>query len=443
MRKSNEWIVGKLRGMVFCDAVEEKYKSRPTDFSRTRILPFSLLVLFMLRKLYRSLSLELSSFFEGLGQPGSRPCTVPTKSAFTQARAKLSPQFFADMLARFNQEFYSDNDERVKLFLGFRLLAVDGSTLDMPDSPELKGHFGTTSNQHRQVRYCKARVSLLYDVANQLVVDARLQPFSQGEPGAALAHLSHCQKGDLLLFDRGYASYELINALRQAKLHLLMRVKVGFSNVVKSFAHSAARDKLVLIHPGKNAPMQDMQDKPYSRQHSRVVRLVKGRLPGSQQEFVLLTSLLDKKKYPVNGLLQAYQQRWQVETAYDIVKNVLQVECFSGYSLKAIEQDFFISLLLLNLKSLLSEGLEEELQKHYGQRKHRYQVNASLAIGQLKNQVVQLFTTQGTLAIIDYLQQSFLRYVEPVRANRSYPRNPDKYRQRKKPLLFNNRKPVL
>ena len=137
MRKSNEWIVGRLRAMEFCQTVEEKYKSCPTDFTRTLILLFSLLVLFKLRKLYRSLSLEFGSFFEGLGQLSH----LPTKSAFTQARAKLSPQFFADMLARFNQEFYSDNDERVKLFLGFRLLAVDGSTLDMPDSQELNRAF--------------------------------------------------------------------------------------------------------------------------------------------------------------------------------------------------------------------------------------------------------------------------------------------------------------
>jgi hypothetical protein len=53
MRKSNEEILDRVRDFVMKDKVEEKYKSKPQDFTRSRILPFKFLVVFMLRKLYK------------------------------------------------------------------------------------------------------------------------------------------------------------------------------------------------------------------------------------------------------------------------------------------------------------------------------------------------------------------------------------------------------
>jgi hypothetical protein len=68
MRKSNEEILYRVRDFVIKDKVEEKYKSKPQDFTRSRILPFKFLVVFMLRKLYKNLVLEISSFFQELSQ---------------------------------------------------------------------------------------------------------------------------------------------------------------------------------------------------------------------------------------------------------------------------------------------------------------------------------------------------------------------------------------
>lgn len=118
MRKSNEEIINRISSLILVDEVEGKYKSRPADFSRNRKLPFKLLVLFMLRKLYKSLALEISEFFKELAQPAGSL----TKGAFTQARQKLSPLFFHDLLQKFNYEFYTDNHERVEKLKSMRIL---------------------------------------------------------------------------------------------------------------------------------------------------------------------------------------------------------------------------------------------------------------------------------------------------------------------------------
>lgn len=435
MRKSNREIIGSLKDMIMVEQVEEKYKSRSSDFTRNRKLPFKLLVLFMLRKLFKSLTLELSAFFQEME---TKSCSI-TKSAFTQARQKLSEVFFQDLLNTFNQEFYTDNQQRVRQLEGKRIVAVDGSTLDLPYSRELADFYGTHSNQHQQAAYVKGRVSLMYDLLNGMVLDGVLQPFAQGEAAAAVKHLAYCGEGDLLVYDRGYASFDLVYTHRKAGLDVLMRMKASFSEQLQDFARSEATDVCVFMKPGKN---QSLQGKAYDKDTQEQVRLVKFTLGDGEQAF-LLTTLLDKDQFPVDFLQQVYGMRWGVETRYDVLKNVLQVENFSGLTQKALLQDFYISLFLMNMQVLLSDELETEIEEKYGHRKHAYQVNTSVAIGHLKSKLVRLFTAKSPQEILLELKQAFLRHVEPVRPGRKYPRHKDKYRNKKKPMLMKNRKSVL
>lgn len=435
MRKSKEGIIYRLREFIQVDEVDGKYKSRPADFTRNRILPFKLLVVFMLRKLYKNLALEISEFFKELSQPK----LSLSKSAFTQARQKLSPLFFKNMLHTFNDEFSTDNDQGVKTLAAMRILAVDGSTLDLPYSQELADFYGTQSNQHQEVRYIKGRVSVMYDLLNGMIVDGVLQAFAQGEPSAALKHLAYAKAGDLLVYDRSYASFEMVWEHRQRNLQVLMRLKTSFSQQVQAFAESYENDVLVLMKPGKNT---SLKSKGYDRKAFIEVRLVKFTLSNGETA-LLLTTLLDKEAFPIALLKQIYGMRWGVETSYDVLKNVLRVEYFSGLTQVAIEQDFYISLFLMNMQALLSDELEVELKERYGHRKFEYKINLATAIGHLKKNVVDLFTSNQPKQILEQLKESFLQNVEPIRPNRKFPRQKDKYRHRKTPIMLKNRRNVL
>lgn len=435
MRKSNEEIINRISSRILVDEVEGKYKSRPADFSRNRKLPFKLLVLFMLRKLYKSLALEISDFFKELAVPSNSI----TKSAFTQARQKISPLFFRDLLQKFNYEFYTDNQERVEKLKSMRILAVDGSTLDLPYSPELARAYGTHSNQYKDVRYIKGRVSLLYDLLNNMILDGVLQPFAEGEQAAAYKHLAHGSEGDLLVYDRSYASFEMVYNHRQRGLHVLMRMKPAFSNQLRAFAESDGQDTIILMNPGRP---HMIKDKPYDKDTQLKVRLVKFALQGGEQ-VLLLTTLLDKKEFPISFLKEVYGMRWGVETRYDVLKNVLQVEYFSGLTQGAILQDFYISLFLMNMQALLNNELQEEIKAKYSHRKYEYQLNLAVAIGHLKKNVVQLFSSKEPKEILTELKDRFLQHVEPIRPGRKFVRDRHKYRTRKKPILPKNRKNVL
>ncbi len=127
------------------------------------------------------------------------------------------------------------------------------------------------------------------------------------------------------------------------------------------------------------------------------VRLLRIDLPGGETE-ILITTLLDSKKYPTKIFKKLYFMRWGVETFYDELKNKLKVEHFSGYSDTTIQQDLYCAVfMLLDLQSVIVNGLNDELEVINESRKHDYKVNANLSYGFLKNRVLELLYQKAPL----------------------------------------------
>ena len=112
-----------------------------------------------------------------------------TKSAFVQARKKVKPEVFERLSDLLLNEFYSDNELAIKLWKGFRLLAVDGSRITLPITKELKAIYGESKNQTNTV-LVQARCSVIYDVLNKYVLDGSLGALKIGERDLALTHLN-------------------------------------------------------------------------------------------------------------------------------------------------------------------------------------------------------------------------------------------------------------
>lgn len=154
----------------------------------------------MLNLLRKSLSLEIDNFI-GLFKTGN--AVKFTKSAFVQARKKIKPEVFDKLSHLLLNEFYKDNDVAIKLWKGFRVLAVDGSRVTLPITKELKAVYGESKNQTNTV-LAQARCSVIYDVLNKYALDGSLVALKNGERDLALAHLEHCKENDLIIYDRGY-----------------------------------------------------------------------------------------------------------------------------------------------------------------------------------------------------------------------------------------------
>ena len=436
-KKTSKLIFSKIEEIIFSLETVNTYKVLTTDFSRKRKQSFSSTVLFLVNLSTKSLSLEIENFV-GLFKIYLDIKSF-TKSAFVQYRKKLKPDIFRDLAMAIVNEFYTDNELGVKLWNGFRLLAVDGSRLTLPNTEKLKQIYGITKNQ-ANVGVVQSRVSVLYDVINKYVIDGIFSPLAIGEGQLALQHLSHVKDNDLVIYDRGYPSFHLIYEHIKQGSDFLIRVKVTFSNVTREFIKSGKSTEIVTFYPGKNA---NLNGKEYDKNTSVKVRLIRINLPNGEIE-LLITSLLDTLKYNTIIFKELYFKRWGIESFYDELKNKLKVEYFSGYSNQSILQDFYAALFVSNVQTLIVSELTDEINEQTQGAIYKYKVNNNLSYGFLKNRIVTLFFSGNQMdETIKELKVLYKKHLIPIRPNRSNLRNVDKYRKRLKPKITKNQRDAM
>ena len=142
------------------------------------------------------------------------------------------------------------------------------------------------------------------------------------------------------------------------------------------------------------------------------VRLVKIVLATGEVE-VLGTDLLDAQSYPAPEFQAVYGWRWQHETYHDRLKNIFEVERFSGTSVQAIEQDFYGVVFLATLESILSKPPQAQLTAQ-GQARgcaHPPKINRAESYVSLVGHVVELLgdtrcSPAATLAVLEHLFQT-------------------------------------
>lgn len=410
-----------MREYIFSDNLKNKYRKEPRFFTRNRKLPFPYMILLILKSRVGTMQVELhkvySRIFKNIKQP--------TASAFYQNRKKINSNLLKDILDHFNDGFYNKFNEGIKLFKGLRLLAIDGSKLILPSTEALKEKYGSTQSYKKAPGLTAGLLSCLYDVLNKMVVDVSLTKYNGDERAEAIRHLSYCTSKDLIIFDRGYPSKELLSELEKRGIKYLMRSKAKFNSLTTRFSESNKRDFTELLSSlGKR------------------VRLIKIKLATGEEE-ILLTNLYDEQAYPESIFKDLYFKRWGIETNYDVLKNILEIERFSSYSEESIKQDIYSTMFLRNYQSLLSEELEEEIAKKYRGRKYKYKVNTSISIGCLNADIIDIFSDSDPEKILSSLKEVFLSNVVPIIPERQFSRQKDKYSNRKRPKVLKNRKRVV
>lgn len=186
--------------------------------------------------LKRSLQRELDSFFKSISGSDFSIREV-TKSALSQARAKLKPYAFIRLNEVVVDTFYAEAEFNV--WKGHRVLAVDGSGLQLPHHRTVKEAFGEyVLNRYSESPRSMALVSMLYDTLNQLTLDAQIESYSCSESTLLRKHFSKLMEGDLLLLDRGYPSVRLLYELQQKRVHFCMRMKESWWKEVGAFCES-------------------------------------------------------------------------------------------------------------------------------------------------------------------------------------------------------------
>ncbi len=404
-------------------------------FTRNRTLTFPITLLIVMRNSVKSLQNAANEAMLALGE-------IPvTASAYCQARYKLKHTAFMALNKSAVQKAMYEGGEYQK-FWGFRLLAIDGSKIRLPDKKVISDEFGAMRWKKKgkdvevEGEIPTATASVLYDVLNSVAIDAILTKAKAYEVDLAIKHLAHTTSEDLLIEDRGYASYEMLAQAKHHNRQIVIRCSgASFSLARKMLKGEGTDSQIATLVPCKK---QAVEMKKRGLPMKLTIRFVRVLLDTGEYE-VLVTSLLDEKHYPTEEFKTLYWYRWEIETFYGVLKTRLELENFTGNSVEAVRQDFFSTIFLTGLESILTETAQAKLAaKQHTQ--HRQIVNHSVSFNAIKNKAFELLASNtATASLLEQLTALFMTSPTLVRNGRCFPRkktSPSKkldfYKRRKK-----------
>jgi len=351
-----------------------------------------------------------------------------TSGALSQARAKLNPEAFQRLNETCVDTFYKGAD--YKKWNGYRLLAVDGSVLNLPNSKDIITEFGCEDYVIQNAgKKSLARCSLLYDVLNQISLDAQLSAYRTSEKKLLQDHLDKLQKGDLVLADRGYAYSSIIYWLKQRGVDFCIRFHDEKMNLVKEFKKSKQSDIEIEFKIDRKAIKSTglPKDTPAMK-----IRLIKVVLDTGEIE-ILGTSLMDKKKYKPEVFKDLYFLRWGVEEAYKMLKSRVGIEQFSGRTAKSIYQDFYAKVFMMTLCSALSHPIEQKVREEFSADKsgnlYSQKMNRTNAMSETSNSLIKLFFDKTYTLILAAMDKVFYKKRTLIRPGRKHKRH--KYNRHK------------
>jgi hypothetical protein len=371
----------------------------------------------------RSVQRELNGFFKVL-KGSSFDIQEVTKGALTQARAKLKPEAFVELNQAVIPSFYEDAPYYI--WKEHRLLAIDGSTLNLPDHPSVEEDFGVHYvGGNADVKRSMAHISMCYDVLNLLTLDARIDKFVTSEQVLMRQHLEAVtfMKGDVLLLDRGYPSFSLMYDLTHRGVGFCMRLKASWWKEIERMVANGETDKEIFFKlPPKD---QVLKAKYKSRAEGVTVRVVVIELDTGEKE-VLCTSLRDRAIYSLEDLKELYHCRWGVEEAYKLLKCRVGLEKFSGKTAKAVRQDFHAKIFMMTMCAILSFPLEQKVREESkkAQQKHQKKINRTNAIGYIRDNLTILWlkTKKVIKDLLEALDNVLEKSKDIVRPGRKFPR---------------------
>ncbi len=394
---------------------KDRRRSGKTAFTRVRKLPFAIVIILILKKSMKSLQLLLNELTLSLDSD-----TV-TNSAFTQARANPHHTAFIEL----NQKAVADvmySDDNIKLYKGMRVLGIDGSKILLPDTPDIINEFDriSYSNDHPDVKgsHAYGLASVMYDVLNGVAADSVLGGARAYEVELAIGHLAHSRENDLLLYDRNYPSYFHLSFLCQLKKKFVIRCSAASFAPARKMLNGEGPDSQIVTLKPCHGKLKEIKD--HDLPEEITVRFVRVTLSAGEYE-VLVTSLLDEAEFPNEDFLYIYYLRWGTEGFYGILKTRLNLENFSGKTAESVYQDFYSTVYLSGLESILTADANEQLAEK--PTKNKQQVNHAVSFNAIKNLAMGLlFSDLPTDNVIRRLESLFLTNPVSIRNEREVPR---------------------
>jgi hypothetical protein len=308
-----------LEAAIPDEAVEAAIEATGTRERRRRRLPTQVVVtLVVAMGLWASESMrhvlaEVVAGWREVAAPDRGTWSLPSTSAIVQARQRAGARLLRELFRAVARPIATARTGGAFLG-GLRLMAIDGTTIDVADTPENDRAFGRPTTGRGAGAFPQIRVLALIETGTHVICDAVIRPFRTGEVPTARHLLRSVGPGMLLLWDRGFHSSEMVRTTLAQQAHFLGRTKRNI--VLRPTELLTDGSFLARVYPSPEARRRDEQGI-----ELRVVEYALDTPAGPGREtYRLITSLLDERAFPADLVAATYHERWEIETALDEVK---------------------------------------------------------------------------------------------------------------------------
>ena len=399
------------------------------DFTRKRKLSFCTLISFILNMRGGPLTNEIIDFF-------SNEKSIVSSSAVVQMREKLKPEAFRSLLINFNSQV--ENMKIPETASGLRLLAVDGSDIQLPMDPDDADSFYPGVNGQKP--YNLIHMNALYDLLQRTYLDAVIQKSRKQNEHKALIELAEDSpiENALVIVDRGYESYNTFAHIHERGWFYLARIKEGKNgiasgldlpdddefdleisiNLTRSFTNEVkelCKDKnhYRFLPSNVNFDYLPRLTGTYGTTpvfYNLRYRIVRVRISDDLLE-TLITNL-PAEQYPPERLKGLYALRWGIETSFRSLKYTVGMLHFHSKKAECIFQEVYAALIVYNF----TEWITAKVIVHESKRKHTYKVNFSAAVHICRKFLAEKMHPPDVESLI-------AKYIVPIRPNRKYERH--------------------
>lgn len=292
-----------------------------------------------------------------------------TAAAYCLARQRLPLAVLQTLVQRVAAQLQRANDAEHR-WRGHRTFFVDGSSCSMPDTPDLRKHFGQPSGQQPGCGFPVAHLLALCDAATGTIIDLLASSWRIHDLTRMAELHPHLRDGDLLVADRGFCSYAHLALLFMQKTQAVFRVH---QRIIVDFRpgrpqaqdrHSKGRprsrwlaalgfeDQLVMwpkpARPPRNVSAEVFATLP-AYLVLRELRYGVGRRGFRTRQVTLVTTLLDPERYPAEALAELYGARWQIEVDFRHLKQTLGLDVLKSQSVAGVRKELLVFALVYNL----------------------------------------------------------------------------------------------
>jgi len=394
------------------------------DFSRIKKWSFGEIVRFIISMEGKSLKDELLEYF-------SFSTATPTNSSFNQRRAQILPEAFEFLFREFNSAVSEE-----KLHHGYRLLACDGSDLNIADNPQDETTYFQSATDLKG--FNQLHLNALFDLLARSYVDAIIQPARHENEYGAMCDMVDRYHGiskSIFIADRGFESYNVFAHVQENGHFYLIRAKDISSNgivasmksqlpegldsfdVIVSTILTKKQTNAVKAEPEKyrfipKTSTFDFVDLHYHWFYEMTMRIV--RFPLSDDTFECIITNLPAEEFAADDIKELYHMRWGIETSFRELKYAIGLTHFHSRKLDFIKQEIWARMILYNFCEAITT--RTVIKQNNRKRKHVYQLNYTRAI-----HICRFFLSMRKGAPPD-VESIISRELLPVRPGRTDPR---------------------